>query len=863
MHNNSDKKLSGPCVQCRRKRIGCDRRKPICRNCMKSSMNDCFYYADPGRYLISAPSSKHWYSTDESLADYRQILMTKPNQFRDTNNVLNNNPALSILEEMREYNTRLQMFNRENLQQQNNDFQQSNNTHHHSNKRRHFENSNTNNNKDNDDDNMGGTENLVNGPEIFDASKEPYEIDDNDLLLKEMHFLKKRLLKLQDLTGQKLNDIDLSINLDTDTDKNKNTLLSNNPLEDHCSKIDPPITNTEYITDYEQIFDNLEKNIDKFKDVDPEFLDENEIFRVFENNFSSISKDNLIIDLPNSIFTTLNLRNRDIFLFTFINILKTIYKNQHWQLNYDNNSLNGLPIDPNRDLSFPSKTICTTIMKKYLEIVKETNILIPFLKINDLISYVDTNFTNNIVQFTTNDLNMQQLLSLGFISICLLTIYESLSSTVLILMKDEQLTTFKSLEDHIGDLLQNLHSIQLEFKRRPYCIDSVEYLQFITSIKFYNSIASFIKEDNYENNINLIDFDEDIHLALNQSLNFETKDDNKILLWNFICKNYLWRHCIKGEIPSFLLNNSNTVQSPIVDPLFILDSNLLYAQGKFIKYLQTRDGLISVEKISKDKNILQLQSDQLTSKCKSLASMVNNTVDLLIHKNISLYVSYYLLLHFEKTNQIDKFNETYEEFLKLIQNVIFFVFSNLANKNYIGYEFIFIKKSSIVMNIVCEFILGFYQRSFFAFDTTQLPIGIDNGRLNENSKKHANLWILIIRKLLMLLVDYSKNCKIINPLFEKVILKMKLIITYHEFLIQEKNKDFIKDIKLHLLDHTNILEKIDPENIQKFNDKISTISESLINKEFYSKREPLELNDLDTFGINSKNFQQVYDAFAK
>ena len=39
------------CAQCRRRKVGCDRVRPVCGNCARAGKGDCFYPDVPGQYI--------------------------------------------------------------------------------------------------------------------------------------------------------------------------------------------------------------------------------------------------------------------------------------------------------------------------------------------------------------------------------------------------------------------------------------------------------------------------------------------------------------------------------------------------------------------------------------------------------------------------------------------------------------------------------------------------------------------------------------------------------------------------------------------------------------------------------------------
>ena len=307
--------------------------------------------------------------------------------------------------------------------------------------------------------------------------------------------------------------------------------------------------------------------------------------------------------------------------------------------------------------------------------------LIPILNQNALLSYVEEAFANGSV-FVTDKLELDVLLKLGELTILLLLTYESLVDTVLISFQDSQVQEFKQLKSFVPTLISNLQAIKIEIQKRSISSKSVEVLNFYALAKFYQSVTSY----DLANINNMVDFDEDVHLAFQLSLNHENKDEHSIMIWNFIYKAYCWRHLFKGEVP-FLTQGRKLNSAPIIDPLLTIDFPFLNLDSDLVRYLQTKDRLISLQKVVDFNELYKVKYTELQRKATSLPSMIDNTVNCLIYRNTTVFLMYYLLLQYEKLNQDEKFIEIYKEFLQLIQETLFYIFSNLANLRFAGHEF--------------------------------------------------------------------------------------------------------------------------------------------------------------------------------
>ncbi|GMC22958.1 unnamed protein product [Saccharomyces cerevisiae] len=373
----------------------------------------------------------------------------------------------------------------------------------------------------------------------------------------------------------------------------------------------------------------------------------------------------------------------------------------------------------------------------------------------------------------------------------------------------------------------------------------------------------------------VIDYDEDMHMACLLSLNHETQNQSHILTWNFIFKNYCWRHLFLGQLP-LLMSEPFTNSTPIIDPLLNNDFELIDFEVNLMKYLQSKDQQLSIDKIIQLIKLLKNKNIEVSQGCLTTPSIINNIMDSLIYRNSMLYLNFYLLLQFETLKNYAKFNEILEDFLELSRETLFFVFPNLANIKFAGHEFTFINKSIVVLQTLVLMLLALYQRSFDSSkrtnDANEISEQTDIHSNNDNSKriKNKNVIHLIINKIAMLLSDYTKNCKKQNKLIENLIIKIKTISKYIKNL--EENKVTTSADSNYSIN--NGFSGISAEQLIKLNHELSKISESLIKTDFYEQRKnstvsngvlgaaaPVDSDaNSDTFGLTKENFNEVFEA---
>lgn len=839
------------CVQCRKRKIGCDRVKPICGNCRKANKGDCFYPDVPGRYVPSSSSKSHDKNVGNLSNNFSTITHSK-----ESTSILQHNPELASLEQIREYNTRLQLINQDQNRASPSPLEHAQ-----------FIPRATPNFENKPVSSANGSAphlNWVQGPAIFDQMTAPYTQE--EVILKEMNFLKGRLLELQEITGKKITGVNLSFN--PITEKNEDGIDGNSSKK-------RKITNgSNDLLGYEMDFNN---NIDEFKDLDPQFLDYTKVFSVFGSKNLPLPNFD---DSPNAIFTNHFLTLRDNFSYSFRKAYSNVIKNNfesnlaQWQQEKMRNAylfLSSSIIDgKNLSIKFPSRNTTQELITKFISIGKEITTLIPILKTRELFSSIEQSFGREPI-FNPATLNIGQLITFGQISFCLLFAYESLASSVLIILKDEQLEAFKQLANFLPHLLNNVKLIKAELDKRKGSLQTIETLKFIALYKYYQTISSLSIASNEDKLNDYVDYDEDIHLALHLGINDEQKDEVNIQIWNFTYKNYCWRHFFRGEIP-IMMSDQKLNSAPIIDTLLSSDFSFLSFQMELLQYLQSRDRVISLKKVLHAKEIFKSKFDAQTKRCSLSvfsAVSVNHVIDTIIYRRGMLYINYYLLLQYEILKDCKKFVEVYKDLLQHIQDTVFYIFSNLANKNMAGYEFLYVNKLFVSLGSICDILLALYQRSRFAFEANS-P---ENEELTKENDTQASSIVMVIRKLLMLLEDYTKNCKVINPVIRSTIIRFQTIIAFTKITEKDDGDDssldditkskkvaLIEDVKSTLQYAANGFESIDVDDFSKFNAKINNISESLIVSDFYHKREAFLPGSPETLGITPKNFNRIYNA---
>ena len=854
------------CVQCRKRKIGCDRVKPICGNCNKAGKNDCFYPDVPGRYVPSSStytSNKNKVNHIEKpvgnlISHYNSIPHSK-----DATSILQHNPELASLEQIREYNTRLQLLNQD--QSRASSSTPASSAQFIPRASGSFE------NKPVSSANESAARlNWVQGPAIFDQMTAPYTQE--EVLLKEMNFLRKRLLELQEITGKKVQGVDLSYDASLDKSEDYFTTGRNRTRSNMKGKSD----DKDVKDGISQADLNFSEILNEFKDLDPQFLDYTKVFSIFGSPNLPLDDFN---DTPNAIFTNNFLTLRDNFSYNFKKIFLDILKNNFETeltkfkkqkiVNSTIELIEGPLQGKDNQLIFPPREITQELITRFISISKEIPILIPVLQTRQLFAIVDQHF-NNAPIYDPTQLTVNQLISFGQLSFCLLFTYESLTSSVLIILKDEQMAAFNELIKFLPQLSKNINSVRAELYKRKGALQKVETLRFLALYKIYQTITT-LSSTGFDKINDFVDFDEDVHLALHLGINDEQKDETNMQVWNFIYKSYCWRHYFKGEVPIMMIGDKlNT--APIVDTLLSSDFSFLTYQTEMLQYLQSKDQILSLEKVIRIKDVFKSKFDAQTKRCGlsgSTSIAVNNVIDTIIYRKAILYITYYLLLQYEVLKDTERFIEIYKELLQLIQDTIFYIFSNLANKDMAGYEFLYVNKLFVTLKLICTLVVALQQRNKYAFTKS---IKENKEKESKASDSQAELFTTILRKLLMLLEDYTKNCKVTGTVLNSTIVQIQTSITFISLgdkptLVQSVETDMntkkgaiLQESQKNLDRVANGFESLAVDDFTRFNNTLKNISESLIVTDFYVKRAPFDSPSPETLGVTSETFEKIFNS---
>ncbi|AMD19221.1 HBR320Cp [Eremothecium sinecaudum] len=818
------------CVQCRKRKIGCDRAKPSCGNCLRNGKTDCFYPDVPGIYVQSNTSSISQSGSQGTI-------------------------GIGSLEQMRELNTRMQLMSstvasatvpssalRASSMSPSREAPQfiprvsaaPVNV-------------------------MGNGEeqgvNLVRGPAIFDTAKVPYTQD--EVLAKELEFLRDRLLDLERVTGR--NVLQLTVSTATQNPGAISGGHSNLAAASATAAASaaPSAARTSPMSkkrktgdgaggdDYDDDYDDDDGiTFDEFKSVDPAFLDPYQVLRVVVTRSQFYTPQVPLPASENRLFEVGHLAMRDDFLCWFHNRLYDVMANklperlshqQHAHIGRGLNNNGNNVSNNNSGLCFPPKQLCTHWIT-YFTTHTDISTLVPMLQPQELTQTVDQWFPLRDVMFSVNAMSVDQMAMLGQITLYLLFCYQSLTSTVLVPLKDEQLHRFEELRDYVPQLHSNLTTIMTMVSLTGTATLSRKWklrlLPFVASLKLYESMSGWSSVSQ------AVDCDEDLHWALDLGINHETQDQQLIILWNFVNRNCCWRKLVHGELPLALLSGLSS-STRILDSVLLQDHDFLRSVTTLLKYLHNRDETLNVARLGQLKAACKETLLCASHRCFNTQLMISHVADTLLSRNVELFVNVYALLHYESLGAAQQFNNVFREFIQFLQETAFYVFSGLANLKFAGYEFVFARPAFTILKNIILILFSLSERA--RIGSSQRP---ELHQLKETL-------ISFIRKLCMLLSDYSKNCKSENP----VVSEIKTIVTT---ILEANANSFPTVISTPL---NNGFLSLDAVQVSKNIAKLRTTSDTLIKTDFYEKRGPFVPKSPSTYGIVVENFSSVYKAF--
>ncbi|EDZ71757.1 YHR056Cp-like protein, partial [Saccharomyces cerevisiae AWRI1631] len=395
------------CTQCRKRKIGCDRAKPICGNCVKYNKPDCFYPDGPGK-MVAVPSasgmsthgngqgSNHFsqgngvnqknvmiqtqypivqtsieasnFSFNPSVDTAMQWTKAASYQNNNTNNntaprqnsssvssnvhgntiVRSDSPDVPSMDQIREYNTRLQLVNAQSFDCTDNPYS--------------F--------------NVGINQDSA----VFDLMTSPFTQE--EVLIKEIDFLKNKLLDLQSLQLKSLKE---KSNLNADnTTANKINKTGENSKK---GKVDGKRAGFDHQTS------RTSQSSQKY------------FTTLTITDVQSLVQVKPLKDTPNYLFTKNFIIFRDHYLFKFYNILHDICHINQFKVSPPNNKNHQQYMEICK-VNFPPKAIIIETLNS--ESLNNLNIeeFLPIFDKTLLLEFVHNSFPNGDTcpSFSTVDL---------------------------------------------------------------------------------------------------------------------------------------------------------------------------------------------------------------------------------------------------------------------------------------------------------------------------------------------------------------------------------------------------------------------------------------------------------------------------
>ncbi|CAI1722170.1 Chromatin structure-remodeling complex protein rsc30 [Saccharomyces pastorianus] len=867
------------CTQCRKRKIGCDRAKPICGNCVKYNKPDCFYPDGPGK-MVAVPSasgistlgngqgtnhfnqgnggsqknvmiqtqypimqtsvdpSNFTFSTaiDTSAqwnktASYQNTTTsnnTAPPQINSNVNntahastiVRTDSPDVPSMDQIREYNTRLQLINAQNFDYADNPY--------------------------------SFNVSLNQDSAIFDLMTSPFTQE--EVLLKEMKFLRTKLIDLQNLQLKSL--------------KEKSNLITSSATTNKITKMGHG---------YKKGLAN-----GKGAELDPpnsaSSLSSQKYFTALTiTDIQSLVQVKPLKDTPNFLFTKNFIILRDNYLFKFYNILHDICHINQFKLSPgdDNDHKIFAEIDK---VKLPSKpTIVEALGTAAAENLSFGDFL-PIFKISDLLDFVNGLFSESESDqsFSTTDLSLSQLAKLGQLNVVLLMLNDSMT------LFNKQATSF-----NVSELMNNSKLIRSRIKLIDLKSYDEETIKFIAIAKFYETLN--IHDDRKSN------LDEDLDCLLN----FQIQDFG---LFHFLKKMYYLRHSLLGQ-SSFMVSTIENL-SPIPSfmdandiPLIANDLKLLETQTKLINILQNIPFYLPVN-LSKIKSLLETLTtgvNKLLSSNGEEASKEWN--DILNFINTTVYTNFFLFIQNESSlpmaaQQPSNNNKTQsnEKCAKNLMNII----SSMHIFYLISFNFIFpIKSIRSFLNGNQRFhangneflstdqfvriLQNFIMITFAIFQRCEVILYDEFYKSLSNEEINVQLLlihdkILELLKKLEIIVSFLRNEMNSNGDFKSIKGFNKALDSIKYMLrFSKKKQNFARNSNNNnATDYSqsaknkNVLLKFPINELNRTYLKFKEISDFLMDREIFQKNIIIDKDlESDNLGITTANFNDFYDAFYK
>ncbi|CCF58107.1 hypothetical protein KAFR_0D04590 [Kazachstania africana CBS 2517] len=826
------------CTQCRKRKIGCDRVRPVCNNCLKGHRYDCTYPDTHGQVfnasLSLGPSTSIKSYTPKKSNEFKFVAssgnisgginsMTQTRQLR-------RNPQLNAdivsIEQIGQYNTHLQLLNNKNKMKMSlNDLFHSNDA--------------LNDQiKYNDLDYPFYLHNLID----FDIMIS--NLTQEEVLLKEMEFLKLRYLELKKLQSKRMSQSNMSNSINT----NK---LESSPT----SNVKTDNANTEGKINGAA---NNETNETGFESEDEDDEDENNFinqlhFSILESRKQEQIETLSLKDRPSALFHKNFLILRDDYLTDFYMQFQLLINSTFsTQIRNDNGRISS----PNNGvLLFPNYRIIQSSIHYINENLSSLQPLLPFWQ-NESDFSADLLIKSN--EINVFKISMEQLSKLGILTISLILVKLSIKFSISVNIK----TQYGKLLDSLNkiNLYQNLIVIKDELLKNLKISNTkdISIVKFLSFWKFFYHVI-----DTNSISADKVEFDEDIYLSYNNLLPNESEDVEKIKLWNFIFKNYLERNLSVGISPDLVLDNYEEEPKEIFHNLIIKNNDLLnnidlLKSGlELVKTLHlntTHNTMISIGEVKSLKKAVRNKFEDKISNNKNDENTINNILISQIYYKISISSNYLLMLQYENDNNLVQFQKSMVEFIKLLETVLINQFINLNNSfgKLNNYEFLFMKRSMDLIELIVTILFALLLRikALGMLDSSDT-----NNTDNEAFIRFGKLMLAIFNKVETMIVDYNKVTS------NEVINKLLITIRTMQIFIQKKHNNNNSSVITK-----NGFRNVEPERIEKYISTLKNFSKLLINDEIYETKKPGldEFNGTtidNEFGISEQNFKQVYSSF--
>ncbi|CAI4063628.1 hypothetical protein SKDZ_08G0980 [Saccharomyces kudriavzevii ZP591] len=865
------------CTQCRKRKIGCDRAKPICGNCVKYNKPDCFYPDGPGKMVAipsasgisphgSGQSANHFnqgngvnqknvmiqtqypimqtsieassFTFSPAADTTAQWNKTTSHQNTSTNNNtaplqssnnLNNNvhgsvivrsdsPDVPSMDQIREYNTRLQLVNAQNI-----DFTDSAYPF-----------------------NAGMNQDSA----VFDLMTSPFTQE--EVLLKEIDFLKNKLIDLRNLQLKSL----------------KERLISN--------------TNSSGRSKISKTGGTFKKGTVNSKGAEFEYS--SSVTRSSSQKYftaltitdvQSLVQVKPLKDTPNSLFTRNFIILRDNYLFKFYNILHDICHINQFKVS--------APVDNDHQkftetgkVEFPSKAKIIKTLES--ELVGNLNFegFLPIFDKSQLLDFVNNSFPNSDSDssFSTNNLPLRQLSKLGQLTVVLLVMNDS-----------KTLFSGQVVNAYVFSLMNNLNLIRNQIKLIDLESYDQEAIKFIAMAKFYENL--YIHDDHKSN------LDEDLNCLLSFQINdFE--------LFHFLKKIYYLRHSLLGQ-SSFMISATENL-SPIpssIDindiPLIANDLKLLETQTKLINILQNVPFYLPLD-LAKVESLLETLNIGVKKLLGShgISEASKEWKDILNFINTIVYTNFFLFIQNEASlsmtaQQSSKKNRTssYEKCVKNLMNIIStmhvfysmsfsFIFPMKSIKSFSsencfhsnGNEFLFLHQ-------FIQILQNFIVITFAVFQRCEVILYDDFYKSLSNEEINVQLLlihdkILEILKKLEIMLSFLRNEMNANGNFESIkSFNKALNLIKYMLRFSKKKQNFARNSNNNSVTdynqsakNKNVLLRFTINELNRTYLKFKEISDFLMEREVFQKNIIIDKDlESDNLGITTANFNDFYDAF--